>query len=846
MNRLAQPGTGLRAPKAAHIALAVNLLALVGAALLAANQSARAATVQQGVPALRQLSAQSKAFASRQRPSFVVIQTDDQTLDQLYATFTPVAGTGIRAMPNTLDLIAKKGVTFTHYYVSYPLCCPSRVSLLTGRYAHNHRVRGNVPPEGGYTGFSARSAFNHNIATWLRRAGYRTIHIGKFLNGYGDGPFDDGKEVPPGWSAWHSVVGADTDQYYYGYKLNDNGSIDGPFGDSGSGETRQYGERDDYSCPAAPLNGRPCLYGPDVFSRLAGEELARTSPTQPFYLQLDYTAPHGDFRQPAGPEPAPRHYDWFKGHRLPHNGTEGFDEGNVSDKPRVIREAPHLSASEIRTYRVYYDKALESLRSVDDGVELIHKTLGSLNRLRNTYIIFTSDNGFFYGEHRLAGGKFLAYEPSTRLPLLIRGPGIKPDSETGELVANIDITPTVLDLAGVKPDRYVDGRSLFPYAHDTKLRTRRPILFESFVQTSDIEENGGGPAAMPASGATGATGGGASVNARGTAPHASIVAPPKDYYGIRRGPYKYIEWPTGEKELYRITTDPSELNNLVRKPNLFPIRNFLHEELERLEGCRARICREVSGKLPLTRKERLRIKRKHEKKRRQRDREKKKSSGGQRAVLVATLGDSITAGWPRWDPDPHWRRWLRREWHRNVTPQSQYQHWARRFQPRLRFRNCGVPGERTDEIALRLTGCARRANVLLIQGGTNDLLQAFNGELSQTPAEEVNIAAADLRRMVASARNAGVRKVLLANVLPIEKTTPAQAAKIRRLNRAIRDIGRDKNVPIVPFFGTLGDGRRPAGFAYGMNADKIHPSVAGYRNLGRVVARLIARLNGPS
>ena len=108
-------------------------------------------------------------------------------------------------------------MTLTRYYVSYPLCCPSRVSLLTGRYAHNHNVRGNVQPNGGYLGFSFRGANTHNLATWLQAAGYRTIHIGKFLNGYGDEPFDNGKTVPPGWNAWHTVLKADTDHYFYGY-----------------------------------------------------------------------------------------------------------------------------------------------------------------------------------------------------------------------------------------------------------------------------------------------------------------------------------------------------------------------------------------------------------------------------------------------------------------------------------------------------------------------------------------------------------------------------------------------------------------------------------------------------
>jgi N-acetylglucosamine-6-sulfatase len=525
------------------------------------------------------------AGAALQRPSFVVIQTDDQTLDELYDTFGQEPT--LRAMPNTLNLIAKRGMTFSRYYVSYPLCCPSRVSLLTGRYAHNHGVKGNVQPNGGYFGFTFRAAMTHNLAVWLQSSGYRTIHVGKFLNGYGDEPYDNGTTVPPGWSAWHSVLKADTDHFFYGYKLNDNGQVDGPFGDSGDGETREYGVRDDVGCPFAPLNGLPCFYETDVLTNIATEELRGTLPEQPFYLQLDYTAPHGDFRRPAGPEPAPRHYDWFKGAPFPHSHSQGVGEGNVRDKPSFIREAPYLFLSDIHTYRVYYQKSLESLRAVDDGVKLLIDTLGALHRLRNTYVIVTSDNGFFFGEHRLTGGKFLAYEPSTHLPFLIRGPGIRPGSETGELAANIDVAPTVLELAGAEADKSIDGRSLVPFLHDPDLRSRRPILFESFVETSDVEANGAISRARPNGGAS-----------------ASILAPPKDYEGIRLGPYKYIAWPDREKELYDLEKDPYELNNIVRIPNYFPVRNFLHRELRRLEDCVGRTCQEESPPIPLTRKER--------------------------------------------------------------------------------------------------------------------------------------------------------------------------------------------------------------------------------------------------
>jgi N-acetylglucosamine-6-sulfatase len=553
------------------------------------------------------------AAASPQRPSFVVIQTDDQTLEGLYATFRREPT--LRAMPNTLSLIARRGMTFNRYYVSYPLCCPSRVSLLTGRYAHNTGVKGNIQPNGGFFGFSFRAAYQHNLAVWLQGAGYRTIHVGKFLNGYGDEPYDDGTKVPPGWSAWHTVQKADTTHYYYGYTLNDNGQTGGPFGDSGSWETREYGVRDDFGCPFVPANGLPCFYQTDTLTNIATAELQGTPASRPFYLQLDYTSPHGDFRRPAGPEPAPRHYDWFNGAPPPHRRSEGFNEGSVADKPSFIREAPYLSLSEIHTYRIYWNKQLEALRSVDDGVKQIVDTLGALHRLRNTYVIFTSDNGFFFGEHRLLGGKFLAYEPATHVPFLIRGPHIRPNSESGEIVGNVDVAPTILQLARAEADKSIDGRSLVPFLRDPGLRTLHPYLFESFVETSDVLENG-------AIDESGAQSGRVSVSRRGAS--ASLLAPPKDYEGIRLGPYKYIAWPNGEKELYDLERDPFELNNIVRIPNYFPIRNYLHRELRDLEDCDGRGCREEATEIPLTRKERQREVQQKLKERREKQKQQKR------------------------------------------------------------------------------------------------------------------------------------------------------------------------------------------------------------------------------
>jgi N-acetylglucosamine-6-sulfatase len=600
----------------ARIAAAIAVLALALGLVLATSEEARAA----------------RAKASElQKPSFVVIQTDDETLEELNDAVRLSNGAEEFAMPNTLSLLGERGITFSRYYTPYSLCAPSRVSLLTGRYAHNDHVQGNVPPNGGWTGFQSRLAYSHNLATWLQGAGYRTIHIGKILNGYGDAPYSPGTEVPPGWSSWHSVLNSDTDHYFYGYTMNNNGVIEGPYGNSGSWETREYGEIDDAGCPYAPLNGQPCYYETDHFNQLATEELAATSPEQPFYMQVDYTAPHGDFRKPAGPQPATRDIGRFAGAPLPDNRAEGFNEGNVNDKPRFIREAPYLTAQEIHTYRVYYQNCLNSLISVDEGVKQIVDELGALHRLRNTYIIFTSDNGFFFGQHRLVGGKFLAYEPSTHLPLIIRGPGIKPGTTTGQLASTIDIAPTILELAEVAPDKSIDGVSLVPYMKDPELRSRRPLLFESFVQTDDVEQDGNATpsettaaersAAGAARGKLGVAGASARASSSGNATaHASVVAPPKNYYGIRLGPYKYIEWPDGEKELYDINKDPYELNNVVRDPNFAPIRAFLHNELVRLEECSGRTCQEPAPKLPLTRDQQLKVKREKEKEQRERER----------------------------------------------------------------------------------------------------------------------------------------------------------------------------------------------------------------------------------
>jgi lysophospholipase L1-like esterase len=195
-------------------------------------------------------------------------------------------------------------------------------------------------------------------------------------------------------------------------------------------------------------------------------------------------------------------------------------------------------------------------------------------------------------------------------------------------------------------------------------------------------------------------------------------------------------------------------------------------------------------------------------------------------VLVAALGDSILAGSPAWDPDPGVRATLGT----GANERSQLEYWAERAEPRLRFRNCGVFGERTDQIATRLESCARGASVLLIQGGINDIAQGRSAD----------DAAGDVRAMIRRGRELGLR-VAVTDILPWNNGYPDAAPAIRRLNARLREIARAERVPLLPFNATLEDPSRPDRMRADWTADGDHPSVEGYRRLGEMVAKRLPR-----
>jgi N-acetylglucosamine-6-sulfatase len=512
------------------------------------------------------------------RPNVVVIQTDDQPLTEFHGTWRDLYNRDRQIMPNTMNLIRNQGIEFSNYITPFPLCAPSRASLLSGQYAQNHGVIRIGGPRGGYQGYESNRINSENLAVWLQRSGYRTSHYGKFMNYYGglDSPVEE--TVPPGWDRWVSDATDNSTREFYGYQQNIDGQVTGrlgnPFYDT-------LGGKDPIGCP--DLGQVLCNYHTDSMSSQAEDEI-RNSGDQPFYLQIDYHTPHGDSRPPAGPEPAIRHYDTAI--KTPGPRPPGYNESDVSDKPWFLRDVPPLSRSEVTQLTTEYQKSVEALRSVDDGVRGIVDALEETGKLENTYVIFTSDNGFFLGQHRINRGKLLAYEPALRVPMVIRGPGIEPGSTSKELVANQDIAPTILKLTGAVASSKIDGRPMIQFWRNTKSISRRPILVSSYQGATRFIP-GDYPDDPPV------------IASKKKGAHVSAQPGNHNYVGIRVGPYKYVTYEEGEGELYVLSQDPAELKNRYGRPRYAEVQAYLDTELAKLRACKGASCRTPSDKWPV-------------------------------------------------------------------------------------------------------------------------------------------------------------------------------------------------------------------------------------------------------
>jgi len=508
--------------------------------------------------ALASVVATHQASGASSQPNVLFILTDDMTSSEL-------AG-----MPNVQSLLASQGTTFNRFYISFPLCCPSRATMLSGQYMHNHGVHGNNPPNGGWSVF--RPHESNDLADWMQNAGYYTVHIGKYLNFYASA--NPELPVPPAWDQWYGKVSEDA--LYYDYTMIEKTSP------TATPHITFYGDR-------------PDDYQTDVFSHRALDFIDNsTSAQRPFLLDLWFNSPHGPF------DPAPRDLYKLAGTPLPR--LPAFNEKDMSDKPKWLQRETKfpLSKLQIKTIANERLRQQEQLISVDQSVGQIVQTLKDKGILDNTYIIFTSDNGIFRGEHRIASGKYLPYDPASRVPFVIRGPGIPAGATSNELVWNGDIPQTIMQIATGSENPSADGRSLLPYAEDpTKLSTR-PILLEGDTGPGSADE--AQAASARARDARVSVEGKRGVKNLEQEPDAiksaaSVNSAPA-YRSIRTDRYEYTIYSNGQSELYDMKRDPAQLNSVVKNPRYRLVKKWLYSQLIPLSSCVAAQCRVEIGPDP--------------------------------------------------------------------------------------------------------------------------------------------------------------------------------------------------------------------------------------------------------
>jgi len=464
---------------------------------------------------------------STKKPNIVFILTDDED----YAS--------AQLLPSLKSQLIEKGASFDNDFVGNSLCCPSRSTILTGLYAHNHDVENNNPPKGGYEKFAAGGLEKKTIAYSLQQNGYTTGLFGKYLNHY-PGNADDPNRTPAGWDEWHAwgdTLGQAGDENnsntgdtesnaaYYDYKLIENGKI-ASYGDS------------------------PDDYLTDVLSNKARDFIRNASSgSKPFFLYLATSAPHGV------PIPAERHQNASLPPQAPR--TPSFDQEDVSSMPPWIRDMSRFSAQDTVGIDTLYHLRMGTMLAVDEMVDSVVKELDADGQLDNTFIFFTSDNGLLLGQHRIRYDKRYPYEEAIRVPLFVRGPGVPAGSKVENLIVNADFAPTFAELADTTfpSDGQVDGRSFASLLRGEDPPWRSGILLEWFGQK----------------------------NRRRTLPA---------YEGIRTDTYKYVEYATGDRELYDLQADPYELNNIYESADPSLLKD-LKTRLDGLRSCTGEECRKA-------------------------------------------------------------------------------------------------------------------------------------------------------------------------------------------------------------------------------------------------------------
>lgn len=432
--------------------------------------------------------------------------------------------------PNIKSLMSDHGVTFTNCFVPLSLCCPSRSTILTGLLPHDTQVWTNHLPDGGWEVFH-EVLESTTIATLLHDSGYRTVLMGKYLNDYPDP--NDLTFVPPGWDEWYSPAAGDP-YSEYNYTLNENGSL------------VVYG-----SAPADFMVDVLASKAVDFIDRMAQAPLNQ----KPFFMYIATYAPH----TPA--TPAPRHLGLFPDLQAPR--PPSFNEPDVSDKPAYMMSRPILTAKQVQAIDDLYRKRIQAMQSVDDLVAEVVQALTANGQIGNTYIIFDSDNAFHMGEHRMDSWKYTPYQEDIHVPMIIRGPGVPWNVTRPHLVADYDLAPTFADMAGLPPGSFpvpVDGRSLLP------LLSATPPSETAWRQAFFLEEGKPGSAtAAPTYPGIHSDNFQKSFDKILEPPDPAdfledeTIIPP--YKGFQTHIYKYVEYETGETELYNLVGDPFELTN---------------------------------------------------------------------------------------------------------------------------------------------------------------------------------------------------------------------------------------------------------------------------------------------
>lgn len=437
-------------------------------------------------------------------PNVVFILTDDLSWNL------------VQFMPHVLKM-QKEGVTFANYFVTDSLCCPSRSSIFTGRYPHDTGVFRNTGPDGGYLAFQRRGNDRATFATALSGAGYRTAMLGKYLNGY----LPAQHPVPPGWTYWAVAGNAYAE---FNYALNQDGRVV------------------QYASSAAD-------YLTDVLSRL-GVGFISQAADAPFLIEIATFAPHAPYT------PAPRDAEAFPGLRAPR--TPAFDAAPDATAAKWLLKHPALSDADMAMIDRDFRKRAQSVLAVDKMIGELQAAVAAIGEQNNTYFVFSSDNGYHMGEHRLMPGKMTAYDTDIRVPLIVTGPGVPAGLTVQEVAENVDLCPTFAELGGAAASALIDGRSLAPLLHGQKIPDWRAVAL--------VEHRG--PHRDP------------------TDPDAPGVRSgnPTTYEAIRGLKSVYVEYADAEREFHDLTADPYELSNS------FPLlsnaeKASLHTQLDRVKNC---------------------------------------------------------------------------------------------------------------------------------------------------------------------------------------------------------------------------------------------------------------------